>query len=156
MTWTYTFFMITMIVIMILIITITLVMVIIDNNNSNIYIYFYKHLMGLSDNRVQKSPKNRGVLQEFGIELLSILAGTWINFPMPRELQSVKDGTWRISHGKWRISRTFPWKVGGFWWNFPWQLGIFSGHFHGKLGDVIEIPMKIGDLVEVMAISWGL
>lgn len=64
-------------------------------------------------------PKNPGVLQEFGIELLSILAGTWINFPMPRELQSVKDGTWRISHGKWRISRTFPWKAGGFWWNFP-------------------------------------
>lgn len=29
--------------------------------------------------------------KEFGIELLSILAGTWINFPMPRELQSVKD-----------------------------------------------------------------
>eukprot|EP00438_Fugacium_kawagutii_P002039 Skav205096 [mRNA] locus=scaffold2214:119825:121071:+ [translate_table: standard] len=32
-----------------------------------------------------------GSTEEFGIELLTILAGTWINFPMPRELQSVKD-----------------------------------------------------------------
>lgn len=29
--------------------------------------------------------------KEFGIELLTILAGTWINFPMPVELQTVKD-----------------------------------------------------------------
>eukprot|EP00439_Symbiodinium_sp_Y106_P067768 s518_g11.t1 len=29
--------------------------------------------------------------KDFGIELLTILAGTWINFPMPVELQTVKD-----------------------------------------------------------------
>ncbi|CAK9044192.1 unnamed protein product [Durusdinium trenchii] len=29
--------------------------------------------------------------KEFGLELVTILAGTWINFPMPMELQSVKD-----------------------------------------------------------------
>ena len=30
-------------------------------------------------------------MEEFGIELLTILAGTWINFPMPVELQTVKE-----------------------------------------------------------------
>ena len=30
-------------------------------------------------------------VEEFGIELLTILAGTWINFPMPVELQTVKE-----------------------------------------------------------------
>ncbi|CAJ1396001.1 unnamed protein product [Effrenium voratum] len=29
--------------------------------------------------------------KEFGVELLTILAGTWINFPMPAELQTVQD-----------------------------------------------------------------
>eukprot|EP00931_Biecheleriopsis_adriatica_P115455 TRINITY_DN9123_c0_g1_i2.p1 TRINITY_DN9123_c0_g1~~TRINITY_DN9123_c0_g1_i2.p1 ORF type:complete len:262 (+),score=52.55 TRINITY_DN9123_c0_g1_i2:41-826(+) len=29
--------------------------------------------------------------EEFGVELLTILAGTWINFPMPAQVRTVKD-----------------------------------------------------------------
>ena len=34
--------------------------------------------------------------------------------------------------------------------------GFLVDKFHGKLGDSIEIPMKMGDLMQVMTISWGL
>ena len=43
--------------------------------------------------------KNACGAQEFGVELLTILAGTWINFPMPAELQTVQ--AWSGGGGGW-------------------------------------------------------
>lgn len=56
-------------------------------------------------------------LQEFGLELVTILAGTWINFPMPMELQSVKEPDagvegGRVEGGPWLwMAGWTPWRA---------------------------------------------